>query len=789
MRVIVRDNDGDGVTLGERLVTRGATRFGLLGAALALLVTSAKETNASPAPRSSTTLWHSAATAPSSDSVTQVANAFLASRRAALRLDGVRLVFGSTLGVHGAHIVRYGQEHAGIPVYGGGLALWVDRDGGVRAVVGDARPLAGDPTYGVTREQAIQRIDELVGRARAQNPVLVWWRGSSGAARLVWRIDAATSKGAERFLVDAKGDGWFKRMPLGRHALGRVSRGGSLTSPEFEDIELERLDPEDPARLRGWNGQLDVANYMKGGFLQGHVDYQQTLEPNIGGDFLFSPPANPLDAKDGFAQVSLYEQVTRMRGVYERLGVDFSPPSWRLLVVANMQEHGNPFDNAYYAPLDMGGELAAPNFIGIGQGSLGDFAVDPDVAMHEFTHYVNHNAINFNQGWYWTNQYGLSPWASAIDEGVADYFACSESEDPVLGDVVLEAYGLVRRLDDASKRCPDDLGGEPHADGELIGSLGWTLRDHFGRERADRLMWSATTLLGPNATLGDFGRGLKLAAEHLEALGEFSSSERAVLEMLIMQRGLDDCDAVLDVTPSGPRHVLLATGTDGLGFQCGELRNQGFFQQALFQFRATPPPGSIGMTIRVELQSGSPSALSWSVFARRGVPVGMNDDGFLPRVEVFHHSVRNITTRTAELVIDATRLPEFDPSEPYYFTIEHQNCLSSAALVSVEYTWSEGGGGAGGAAGTGGAGGNGESGGAGGYSTGGQPEPAGGQPGDAQELDERGSSCAFALPRGEGSWRLVFGFGLILGSLVRRRRGGRRARGFTAASRPQTIES
>lgn len=776
MRVIVRDNDGDGVTLGEQLVTRGAKRFGLLAAALALLLSSASAASASPALRSSTTLWHSAATAPSADSVKQIADAFLAARRAALRLDQVRLVFRSTLGVHGAHIVRYAQEHVGIPVYGGGLALWVDRDGRVRALVGDARPLAGDGSYSVTRGQAIQRIEDLTGRARAQNPTLVWWRASSGGARLVWRVDAATSNGAERFLVDASGGGWFKRMPLGLHALGRVSRGGSLTSPEFEDVELERLDSEVPSRLRGWNGQLDVANYMKGGFLQGHVDYQQNLEPNVGGDFLFSPPADPLDTKDGFAQVSLYEQVTRMRGVYERLGVDFSPPAWKLLVVANMQEHGAPFDNAYYAPLDMGGELAAPNFIGIGQGSLGDFAVDPDVAMHEFTHYVNHNAIDFNQGWYWTNEFGLSPWASAIDEGVADYFACSESDDPVLGDVVLEAYGLVRRLDDASKRCPNDLGGEPHADGELIGSLGWTLRDHFGRERADRLMWSATTLLGPNATLGDFGRGLKLAAEYLEGLGELSNSERAVLEMLIMQRGLDDCDAVLDVTPSGPRHVLLATGTEGLGFQCGELRNQGFFQQSLFQFRATPPPGSIGMTIRVELQSGSPSALSWSVFARRGLPIGMNDDGFLPRVEVYHHSMRNITTRTAELVIDATRLPEFDPTEPYYFTIEHQNCLSSAALVSVEYTWSEGTGGSGGGAGAGGAGGSGESGGAGGYSSGGHSGAVGGQPLDAHELDDGGTSCACALPRGEGPGRLGVGWSVALGLLVRRRRRRQRAR-------------
>ncbi|MGE0324696.1 MAG: hypothetical protein AB7S68_20415 [Polyangiaceae bacterium] len=725
-----------------------------------------------------TTRWQRATGAPSAAPVAEIAERFLSAQRSSLKLEGVALERIGVVGAQGAHIVRYQQLAAGIPVYGAQLALWVDHNGAVRAVIGDVRPLDAAPTVVVSRDAALARVKQLSGGASGKKPQLVWWRGASDVPRLVWRVDAQTKAGAERFLVDATGVQWSKRWPLEVDVLGRVSRGGSLSSPSYEDVELEALDTGSPQRLSGWDGQLDVANYMDGGFLQGHVDYQQTLTPFLDGNFLYSPPSDPLDASDGFAQVSLYEQVTRMRHSYEALGVDFSAPSWRLLVVANMLEHGKPFDNAYFAPLDMGGSLSAPNFIGVGQGSLGDFAVDPDVAMHEFTHYVNHNAINFNQGWYWTNQYGLSPWASAIDEGVADYFACSESDDAVLGDVVLEAYGLTRRLDDTSKRCPNDVGGEPHADGELIGSLGWTLRSEFGRARADRLMWSATTLLGPNSSLGDFARGLELAAEYLEGLGELSATDRALIEMLIMQRGLDDCDAVLDVSPAEPRNVLLATGTDGVGLACGELKNQGFFQQSMFQFRATPPAGSTGMTIRVELLDGSPSHLSWSVFARRGAPIGMNDDGFLPRVEVFHHSVRNITTRGAELVIDATRLPEFDPKEAYYFTIEHQNCITTQAEVSVEYTWSEPVGGAGGTGGgsgsTGGAGGVEAS---GGYATGGDYGDTGGHSIDWQDGDRRSSSCACAIPGGNSgsASRSTRHTGLAamlmaVGALVRRRR-------------------
>lgn len=760
--------------LGEQLMARGANALArrlwpmcVIGAAL----TFALSASAARSRLTGSLVWHEPSSRPRAGSAASIADAFLVHQGVGLGLRGVQLTRHGDLELHGAHVLRYQQRHGGVPVYGAGLALWVDADGRVRALVGDVAPVSGDSTPAISRQRASSRVAALAGPSGVSGgaPELMWWRGASGQARLVWRIDSLTTNGAERFLVDAKTGGWVKRLALGRSVLGRVSRGGSLTEPAYVDVELDALDLGSPQRLRGWGGALDVANYVDGGFLQGHVDYEQTLGPGPGGDFLFMPPKSPLDAQDAFAQVSLYEQMSRMRRAYERLGVDFTSAKWRLLVVANMQENGAPFDNAYFAPLDMGGTLAAPNFIGIGQGSLGDFAVDADVAMHEFTHYVTHNSINFNQGWYWTNEFGLSPWASAIDEGLADYFMASETNDPVVGDTVLEAYGLVRRLDDASKRCPGDLGGEPHADGELIGSLGWTLHQRFGQARADRLMWSAATLLGPDATLGDFARGLELAAEDLQGRGEFSEAERTVLDMLVMQRGLDDCDAVLDVSPASPRHVLLATGGEGLGYECGELRNQGYFQQSLFQFRVTPPGGATGMKLRVELLSGSPAHLSWSLFARGGEHIGMNDDGFLPRVESFNYSVRNITTRSAELVIDDTRLPAFDPEQAYFFSIEHQNCITSEAVASVEYTWSPSSGGAGGVGGSaGGESGAGAGGAIGGHGNGGEGEQ-GGQPVDWEDVERRSSGCGCAVPRrGAPPIKLVFPL-LGLALLVRRR--------------------
>ena len=95
--------------------------------------------------------------------------------------------------------------------------------------------------------------------------------------------------------------------------------------------------------------------------------------------------------------------------------------------------------------------------------------------LHEFTHYVSGVAIDYNMGQAGMNSYGLTSFSGSIDEGMADYFACTENGDPVLGEASLVPYGSGRDLTDTSKVCPDDMAGEVHMDGEIMGSLAWTI--------------------------------------------------------------------------------------------------------------------------------------------------------------------------------------------------------------------------------------------------------------------------------------------------------------------------
>src|SRR5574341_223384 len=87
-------------------------------------------------------------------------------------------------------------------------------------------------------------------------------------------------------------------------------------------------------------------------------------------------------------------------------------------------------ENAWYS-------LVPPHDIGFGTGgdSTNDFAKEEAVIYHEYSHYVEHWQLDpeslredrhFN--------YDLLPEAGAMSEGIADYFACSASNDSLINE-------------------------------------------------------------------------------------------------------------------------------------------------------------------------------------------------------------------------------------------------------------------------------------------------------------------------------------------------------------------
>jgi Zn-dependent metalloprotease len=692
------------------------------------------------------------------------AEAFLGESRDALGLRSVTLRHARDLRVGAHHTARFAQEYRGLPVLGASIAVRLGPDGRVKLAVLDvARDLALSTTPRVDAEAARRAVRDRLGLSPEAElaPVLAVLREDAG--RLVYLVDARTMDGGRRCLVDATDGRVIAERPLAVNTLGRVYPISSVVTPETQDVELADLDEAEPLKLNGWSGRFTVTNYASGNPEAGTMMLSQDLGPSAGTDFLYDPPADPLDGTDAFAQVGIYYHLTRVRDFFvQSFELDMNDSSWGLVAAANVKSGGMSYNNAFFSSQGVGAPWNRPNLIAIGQGSSFDFADDSDVFLHEFTHYVSSNAVGYNEGPLGANEYGVSTFGGSIDEGLADYFACTVNGDPTVGEASLVPLGAARDLTDTHKVCPDDLVGEVHYDGELIGSLTWSIRETFGASASDLLIWGGMSLLEKSPSLSDLARGLQQTCDDLIAEGTLAADAREKLDALIAERGLDDCDHVLSLGEGVTRQTIVS-GFDVLaqafGGTCASLKAFGVELQSLFHFAATPAPGDTSLRFQVDLDPQDDHALDWAIYARAGQHVGFSSSGLVPQVSKYDYKIEGITETSGALVIDATSDPPFDPSQTYYMVLIHQNCPVAVAKVT---TGPEGG--------EGGAGGGGEGGGTteAGVGGGGAAPPANEGP---VEVDD---GCGCRAPGGglPGSAALLAG-GLAIAAAAARRRSKR----------------
>ncbi|MCC6556185.1 MAG: hypothetical protein IT372_24760 [Polyangiaceae bacterium] len=698
------------------------------------------------------------------------AEGYLAAQAGELRLSGVKLDFQTELAVGGHRTVRFTQSYAGLPVLGRAAAVRVGAQNEVKvAVLSVARGLSVSPTPSIDAATAIAAVEVALGEGLTEEPqvALAVQPQDDGPGRLVYAVGVlASTRRAAEYLVDAHSGEIVRYRPVALDALGRVYPVSSAVTPQTQDLPLTDMVISSPQRLNGWSGNLTVTQYA-GGSSQSGLLAQQSLGPNVGQDFLYNPPADPTSGNDSFAQVSVYYHLTRARDYFASThALNMSSQSWKLTAVANAHEDGQPMDNAYFSPMGIGGTYASPNLIAIGQGSAVDFAVDSDVFIHEFGHYVTSNAVDYNQGQFAFGQYGLTPWGGAIDEGISDYFACSVNGDNILGEASLAPFGAQRDLSDTTRRCPDDTVGEVHEDGLIIGSLSWSIRGALGADLADRLVWGAITLQTPDSTLGDFATGLQQTAADYVASGQMTAQQAQTVDGLIASRGLDDCDNVLDVTATKPRRYI-ALGLTNLGYffgaSCGQLQGANVGLHSLFHFRVSPNPGDTAIRFIVDHDPAAGGEQDWGIYVRAGSHLGVSDQTLMPTGA--QYTALHFSGSHGELVIDANSNPPFNPSTDYYMVIGDQSCPPAYVTVSTDSQGptGEGGGNVGGGGNTGG-----------GSAGGGPPGTGGGSGGndsdDSGDADGDGTcGCRVAGGAADAPWAALAGLGLAAAAIARRR--------------------
>ena len=235
----------------------------------------------------------------------------------------------------------------------------------------------------------------------------------------------------------------------------------------------------------------------------------QSVKPDEDGNYLsIEPPESDADPNDPFAEVMMYHHVNLVHDYFKDIH-GYEEMDFPLPALVNVQIKTDPpipflqpgpdgwigLSNAAFFPQESW-ELFAAQFglpprdsdsIIFFQGDK-DFAYDARVIYHEYTHAVI--GTERLQTRAVLDQYGLDNSAPSMNEGLADFFAASMADDPVIGAYV----GVMDMgLRDLSQRrvCPDDTSDEIHAHGQLIGNTMWTVREAVGAEIAEGIVFRA----------------------------------------------------------------------------------------------------------------------------------------------------------------------------------------------------------------------------------------------------------------------------------------------------------
>jgi len=308
-------------------------------------------------------------------------------------------------------------------------------------------------------------------------------------------------------------------------------------------------DPEaDPAKVGWWD--ID----------SGKCYPRQLTFSDENGDYVVPLPdvkyvEDHIQAEDLYAEVSMYYHAESFLDLMLEKGVDEWPCApGRPTMLANYHNVEpafsypelpfGPYNNAYYTgKCDPKGPTMQ-----FGQGSSVDFAFDGDVVYHELGHgfvgLLAPESLTTSRG----RPDGLVTDARGINEATADYMSLMATGDPLLADYIgryWPSYSTpyIRNAEN-SKRCPQNMRGESHSDGEPLTAALWATRKRVG-EVVDHIVLTALARLPRDADLELASATLLDVGDELRAEGELSDFGYDLLYRSLDARGLLDCPRVI----------------------------------------------------------------------------------------------------------------------------------------------------------------------------------------------------------------------------------------------------
>jgi Zn-dependent metalloprotease len=569
----------------------------------------------------------------------------------------------------GHHLVRFEQVSDGLPVFDRAAVVWVDPAGSVRAFSSNLAAVEPGPAAlpGLDASMAFAAARAHVGWPAHPGPAVLGVWASDATARLAWRISLAGDDPDEGALVtlDAVTGKALMISSSVFTAQGRVFLQNPVHDSDTPTVvEIPRL---------GSGGTLTGSNAA----VWKHVpdgEPVQTALADTSGDFLFDPPSMSEEPvyDDPFAEVNAYYHIDFISHYFQSAH-GFTQTRGPIAVFVNYVETaGTPYRNAFFSPEAWS--------ISLGQAADGDFAYDADTMYHEFTHAVVDSVAHLV--YQAADPMGMIVFPGAMHEGLADTFAVSLTDDPDMGEYIL-GRNLVN-----DRRCPDDILGEVHYDGEIIGGTNWEIREVIGADALETVAYGALSALHPTSSFREYAAAMMEAVETLEDEGDLTAGDVADVRSILEDRGVDVCDRIMSLD-EGETYTVSMFGLDAFG-GCGmleALRMADIVFPPAFQWSIDVPGDATSLTIHADVDVEGEDydvavhvrAGNYVVYEMVSVPYG---GGSLPlRVET---ADATFTNPEGPIVLTPYTDPAIATGQTYFFTVNYLGCASGTNTVSAE---------------------------------------------------------------------------------------------------------
>jgi len=423
-----------------------------------------------------------------------------------LTADLSDLQYVQTTERRGIRHVTFRQRYRDLPVFGAEILVHLDQADRVQMVNGEYCPdvnvdMTATPIPKAQAFQVVLADLDLTGSlpADARAELVIFPRGNTYCRAYKVTMTVKNPVGNWVYFVDAVSGDILDSYNDLRFLKGKGSIYNS--NPKREDNEVVTTE------LFDLKGDKTLAGTY---FIVENDAGPEALASSETQEFVYDA------ANTHFDEVMVYYHLSKGGEFFRNLGHPASSTPMNAHVHVVDPDTGNPhYDNAYYSPNDYA--------IYFGDGEVfNDPAKEAAVIYHEYTHAV----VDEAQPVMATHE------ASALHEGYADYFACSITNDPQIGEYFVQKVGepYLRNLR-SQKTYQQFSGVNVHTDGEIWGVTCWKLHEALGIRIADMLLYESLWFLPSNATFVDAYEGLMQADTHI-----FNGEHGAEIETIFTEQ-------------------------------------------------------------------------------------------------------------------------------------------------------------------------------------------------------------------------------------------------------------